>query len=411
MSQDRRSDFPLLAENPRLVYLDSAATSQKPRPVIEALRRYYEAENANIHRGIYRLAESATRRFEGVRDQVARWISASSRVEIVFTRGATEAINLVAAAWGRANLRPGDEILTTEMEHHSNLVPWQSIARATGATLRHIPVTDEGRLDLSGLDSLLTRRTKIVALTHMSNVLGTINPVAKIAEAARRVGALTLVDAAQSAPNLPLDVRALGCDFLAFSGHKMLGPTGVGVLWARRELLEAMEPYQYGGDMIESVALNLATWNELPWKFEAGTPNIGGVIAFGEALSYLEKIGMAAVREHETRLVGYALRLLGGDPRVTLYGPRDPQERGGAISFNFGDVHPHDVASILDRRGVCVRAGHHCCQPLMARYGIHGMTRASVYWYNTEQDIDALVDGLEEVDRIFGRAARAGSKP
>jgi cysteine desulfurase/selenocysteine lyase len=405
MMPDVRADFPLLAQNPELVYLDSAATSQKPRAVVDALRRYYESQNANIHRGIYRLAETATRQYEGVRDQVARWIGASSRVEVVFTRGTTESVNLVAAAWGRANLKPGDEILATEMEHHSNLVPWQAAARATGATLRHIPVTDEGRLDLSKLDSLLTPRTRLVALTHMSNVLGTINPVAKIAEAARRAGALTLVDAAQSAPNMVVDVRSLGCDFLAFSSHKMLGPTGVGVLWARRELLEAMEPYQFGGDMIESVELDRATWNELPWKFEAGTPNIGGVIAFGAALSYLERIGgPAAVREHEKRLVGYALKLLGGDPRVTLYGPRDAEERGGAISFNFAGVHPHDVATILDRRGVCVRAGHHCCQPLMARYGIHGTTRASVYLYNTERDIDALVEGLEEVERVFGAA-------
>jgi len=398
-----RGDFPLL-QTPGLVYLDSAATTQKPQVVIDALRRYYESQNANVHRGIYRLAETATRLYEGVRDQVARFIGAASRAEIVFTRGTTESINLVAASWGRANLKPGDEILSTEMEHHSNLVPWQAVAKETGAILKHIPLTDDGLLDVSSLGTLLTRRSKLVALTHMSNVLGTINPVSKIAEAARKVGARVLVDGAQSVPNLPVDVRSLGCDFLAFSSHKMLGPTGVGVLWARRDLLEAMEPVQFGGDMIETVELQQSTWNELPWKFEAGTPNIADVIAFGAAIAYLDRLGMANVREHEIRLVRHALKALGSDRRLTLYGPRVAEERGGAISFNFGEIHPHDVSTILDRRGICVRAGHHCCQPLMKRFGIHGTTRASVYAYNTEAEINALAAALDEVERIFGRA-------
>lgn len=404
-----RSDFPILSRKVhgrRLVYLDNAATTQKPRAVLDALRDYYERYNANVHRGIYRISEEATMAFERARDTVASFINARSREEVIFTRGTTESINLVAHSWGRANLGPGDEIVLSVVEHHSNLVPWFLVARATGAQIRYIELEGGTLSD----DWPISPRTKIVAVTGMSNVLGILPPVERIVKAAHDVGAVVLVDGAQLVPHLGADVQALGCDFLAFSGHKMLGPTGVGVLWGRRDLLEKMEPFLGGGDMIREVRLDGATWNDLPWKFEAGTPNVADVIAFGEAIAYLKKFGMDRVREHEKRLTAYALGKLQSDDRVVIYGPADPGQRGGVISINFGELHPHDVAQVLDRVGVAVRAGHHCCQPLMRKLGVLGTLRASFYIYNTEEDIDVLIAGLGEVEKFFGRQPRANGK-
>ena len=401
-----RADFPILRRTVHgkpLVYLDNAATSQKPRQVIEALRNYYETSNANIHRGLHVLAEEATAAYEAVREQTATFVNAPSARSVVFTRNATEAINLFTNAWGRTNLKPGDQILLTEMEHHSNLVPWQLIAKATGATLAFIPITDDGQLDLRALDQLLTPRTKVVAVTLMSNVLGTINPLEAIVRAARTRGALVLVDGAQAVPHMPVDVRALGCDALAFSSHKMLGPTGVGVLWVREDLLESMEPFLGGGEMISNVELTSSTWNEIPWKFEAGTPNIAGVIAFGEALTYLEKIGMDRVRAHEIELTTYALKRLSGIEGLTLYGPADVTQRGAAIAFNLEGLHPHDVGTVLDAEGVAIRAGHHCTKPLMRRLGVTATARASFYIYNTPEEVDLLVEAIERVKAFFNK--------
>lgn len=393
-----RKDFPILdteAHGKRLVYLDSAATSQKPRQVIDRLARFYEEENANVHRGIYELGEKATAAYEGAREACARFIRARSTRSIVFTRGTTEAINLVRFSWGRANVGEGDEILVTEMEHHSNLVPWQLLAAETGATLRHIPVNDGGTLSLDDLEDYITDRTKLVALALMSNVLGTINPVRRIADAAHAVGARVLVDAAQAVPHLPVDVGALDCDFLAFSSHKMCGPTGAGVLYAREDLLEEMEPFHGGGEMIREVWLDRATWAEIPHKFEAGTPAIAQVVGLGAAIDYLEGIGMSDIRAHEKELAGYAMERL-SNAGATIYGPSDVEDRGGVVSFNLEDVHPHDMATIVDQEGVCIRAGHHCAQPLMRRLGVAATARASMYIYNTEEDVDALIDALEK---------------
>ncbi len=404
-----RRDFPILdrkVHDKPLVYLDNAATTQKPRQVIEALVNYYSRYNANIHRGLHALAEEATAAYEAAREHTARFIGAPAAKEIVFTRNATEAINLVAHAWGRKHLTPGDRILLTEMEHHSNLVPWQLAARATGAELAFIPVTNDGHLEMTQLETLLTPRTKLVAVTLMSNVLGTINPVARIADAAHRQQALILVDGAQGVPHLPVDVRALGCDFLVFSAHKMLGPTGVGVLWAREELLEAMDPFLGGGEMISDVQLTSSTWNEVPWKFEAGTPNIADVIAFDEALRYLERIGMARVRAHEIELTAYALTRLATIDGLTLYGPRGTEDRGAAISFNLHGLHPHDVGTVLDAEGVAVRAGHHCAKPLMRRLKVSATTRASFYLYNTKEEVDRLVTAIQAVKAFFNKATR-----
>ncbi len=409
-----RLDFPILdrrVHGKPLVYLDNAATSQKPRQVIDALTAYYIRSNANIHRGIHALAEEATAAYEAVRLQVARFIHAPSERGIVFTRNTTEAINLFAHAWGRSRLKAGDQILLSEMEHHSNLVPWQLLAKATGASLAFVPVTDDGRLELGKLDALLTRRTKLVALTHMSNVLGTINPIQDIVQRAHRVGALALIDAAQSAPHLPLDVQQLGADAVAFSAHKMLGPTGVGVLWAREELLEAMEPFLGGGEMISDVQLTSSTWNEIPWKFEAGTPNIADVIAFGEALAYLGRLGMDQVQAHEQELTLYAYRRLREQPDITLYGP-DPHTtpRGGVVSFNLQGLHPHDVGTVLDAEGVAIRAGHHCAKPLMRRLGVAATARASFYIYNTLEEVDRLLEALQAVRSFFSKkTAKVGS--
>jgi cysteine desulfurase/selenocysteine lyase len=403
-----RRDFPIFARRVNgkpLVYLDSASSSQRPAVVLEALDRFYRTSNANVHRGVHTLSQEATAQMEETRAKVARFIGADDPATVVFTRNTTESINLVAHAWGRKNLRPGDEILLTEMEHHSNLVPWQLLAAAVGAKLRFIPVTKpQGELDLSGLPSLLTAKTRLLAVTHMSNVLGTINPVAELARKAHDAGALVLVDGAQSVPHLPTDVKALGCDFLAFSAHKMLGPTGVGVLWGRRELLEAMDPFLGGGDMIRTVTLESSTWNELPYKFEAGTPNYADIAAFGPALDYIESVGRDALREHEIALTGYALKALADAfPGIQLYGPTDMARRGGVVSFNLPGAHPHDVGTILDREGVAVRAGHHCCQPLMKKFDVAGTARASFYLYNDTADVDALVSGLRQVEKVFGR--------
>jgi cysteine desulfurase/selenocysteine lyase len=400
-----RRDFPLLqrsVDGKPLVYLDSAATSQKPRVVLEALQRYYEEYNANVHRGLYRIAERATLAYEEARAKVAAFIGASPE-ELIFTRGTTEAINLVAYSYGDAFVRPGDEILVTEMEHHSNLVPWQLLAQRRGARLRFVRVRPEdGTLDLDSLDRCLTERTRVVAVTHQSNVVGTINPVRDIAERAHAVGAVVLVDGAQSVPHMPVRVQDLGCDFLAFSGHKMCGPTGIGALWGRRELLEAMPPFHGGGEMIERVELETSTYKDPPHRFEAGTPNIADAIALGVAVDYLQAVGMDAVRAHEKALVRYALAQLAEVKGLRLYGPRAPELRGGAVAFSLEGVHPHDVAQVLDGEGVCVRAGHHCAQPLHRALGVAATARASVYLYNTPEDIDALVRGLERVRAFFG---------
>ncbi|HZU76442.1 MAG TPA: cysteine desulfurase, partial [Dehalococcoidia bacterium] len=363
-----RADFPILerlVHGKPLVYLDNAATSQKPRAVIQTLVEFYERHNANVHRGVHTLSQEATDLYEAVREQVARFLGAERAEEIIFTRGTTESINLVAHSWGRAQLGPGDEIVLSYLEHHSNLVPWQQVARERGAVLRFIPLDAEGRLDMEQARRLIGPRTKLVAVAQVSNVLGTVTPVRELAELAHGVGALLLVDGAQSAPHMPVDVRALGCDFFACSAHKMLGPTGVGVLYGRRRLLRGMAPYQGGGSMIARVELESSTFAPAPTRFEAGTPNVADVIAYGAALTYLQALGMAAVQEHETRLTAYALRRLAEVPGVAVYGPREARERGGVIAFNLGDYHPHDVAMVLDYEGVAVRAGHHCAQPLM----------------------------------------------
>jgi cysteine desulfurase/selenocysteine lyase len=401
---DVRKDFPLLQrelDGKRLVYLDSAATSQKPWVVLEALAEYYRTYNANVHRGLYRIAEQATLAYEEARAKVAAFVGARPE-EVIFVRGTTEGINLVAYAYGRAHVREGDEILTTEMEHHSNLVPWQILAQERGARLRILPLREDGTLDLEQLDRLLTERTRIVAVTHQSNVLGTINPIRTIVDRAHAAGAVVVVDGAQSVPHMPVNVRELGCDFLAFSGHKMCGPTGIGVLWGRLELLEAMPPFHGGGEMIERVELERSTYKSPPHRFEAGTPNIADAIALGVAVDYLRGIGMEAIRAHEKQLVRYALAQLGEVEGVRVYGPRDPEVRGGAVAFTLEGVHPHDVAQVLDSEAICVRAGHHCAQPLHRRLGVQSTTRASVYLYNTPEDVDALVRGLEKVKTFFG---------
>lgn len=399
-----RQDFPILHQEVHgrpLVYLDNAASSQKPRLVIDALDEYYCRYNANVHRGIHTLSEQATAAYEEARRKVARFINARSAKEVIWTRNTTESINLVAYSWGRANIGPGDEILLTEMEHHSNLIPWQLLAKEKNATLRFIPVTEDGSLDLDDLDKLLTRRTRLVSIVHMSNVLGTINPVAEIGRRAHAVGAKILVDGAQSVPHLPVDVQALDCDFLAFSGHKMCGPTGIGVLYGRRELLEAMPPFLGGGDMIKEVFLESASWNELPWKFEAGTPAIAQAIGVGYAVDYLNAVGMDAIHEHERELVRYALAALSQVDGLTLYGP-PAKMRGGVTTFNIPGVHPHDIATILDSEGVAIRAGHHCAQPLMRRYGVPATARASFYLYNLPEEVDVLVCGLDKAKTVFG---------
>jgi cysteine desulfurase / selenocysteine lyase len=398
-----RKDFPIFEtrmRGKRLVYLDSANTSQKPRQVIERIVEFYEHENANIHRAVYELAERSTAAYEGARAKCADFIGATSSRSIVFTRGTTESINLVRYSWARANVREGDEVLVTEMEHHSNLVPWQLLTQETGATLRHLPVDDGGMLRMDLLGDYITDRTKLVCVGLMSNVLGTINPVRKLADAIHAVGGLILVDAAQAAPHMPVDVSELDADFLAFSSHKMCGPTGAGVLYGRERLLEEMPPFHGGGEMIREVFADYSTWNEIPHKFEAGTMNVAQAVGLGAAVDYLQSLGMDSVRAHEMELTGYALDRL-DEFGAEVHGPSDVAQRGGAISFNVTDVHPHDLATIVDQEGVCIRAGHHCAQPLMRRLGVPATARASLYIYNTREDVDVLVGALEQAKGWF----------
>ncbi len=396
-----RSDFPLLAANPDLHYLDSAATSQKPRAVLDAMMQYYMHDNANPHRGAYALSARATERYHEARERVAAFVGVRDASRLIFTRGTTESLNLVATAWGRPNVGAGDEIVITGLEHHANFVPWQQLANEVGATLRICRITTDGRIDLDHLTSLVGARTKVVAFSHVSNALGTINPVAELCAIARRVGAVVVCDGAQAAPHLPLDIDRLDVDFYAFSGHKMLGPMGAGVLVGRRELLEKMPPYQTGGDMIEYVADDHSTWNVLPHKFEAGTPNVGDAVGLAAACEYLGRVGMSQVRAHEQAITMLATARLCSLPDVRVYGP-PPAQRSGVVSFTVGDIHPHDLATILDEVGVCVRAGHHCAQPLMRRLNVPATARASFYIYNSEADVDALVAGIEHAREVFG---------
>lgn len=399
-----RNDFPILSRQVHgkpLVYLDSTASSQKPQAVIDAMNQYYQGYNANVHRGVYEISEEATAAMEKARVKTARFINARQSKQVIFTRNTSESINLVAYSWGNTNIRSGDLIILTEMEHHSNLVPWQLLAQRTGARLEFVPVTDDGLLQLDIYEQLLQQQPKLVAFTHMSNVLGTINPAQQMIAQAHDAGAIVLVDAAQSVPHLPVDVQALDADFLCFSAHKMLGPTGIGVLYGKRDLLEAMPPFMGGGDMIRKVGLRSSTWNDLPWKFEAGTPAIAEAVGLGAAVEYLQALGMETVRAHEEMITAYAMAQLGTVPGLTIYGP-DASRRGGVISFTLGDIHPHDLASILDQEvGVAIRAGHHCAQPLMERYSLAATARASFYIYTTKEDVDILVQGLQKALQIF----------
>jgi len=399
-----RKDFPILSQevngNP-LVYIDSASTSQKPKPVIDTLVNYYSGYNSNIHRGIHTLSERATEAYENVRVIVANFINAPQPECIVFTHNTTEAVNCVAYGWGRKFLKSGDEILLTEMEHHSNLIPWQILSQEKGVTLRFLPITADHTLDLKKLDDLLTSRTKLVCVTQMSNVLGTINPIKMIAKAAHAIGAKIIIDGAQGVPHAGIDVQEVNCDFLAFASHKMLGPTGAGVLYGKMELLEAMDPFLTGGSMILEVWKERATWNKVPHKFEAGTPDIGEVIGFGEAVKYLQNLGMENVREHEREMTSYALEKLSEVEDLVIYGPKNPDLQGGITSFNFKDIHSHDVGTVLDQEGIAIRAGHHCAQPLMRVLQVPGTARASFYVYNQKSEIDRLVAALYKTKEIF----------
>lgn len=400
-----RADFPVLDQEVhghRLVYLDNAASTQKPRQVIETISRFYERDNANVHRGIHELSHRATEAYEGARGKVARLMGIADEAELIWTKGTTEGINLIAYTWGQQNVRAGDEILLSVMDHHSNLVPWQLLSQRTGAKLRFLDIDEQGRLDLSQLDHLLTERTRLVSIAHVSNALGTVHPVREIAAKAKAVGALMVIDGAQSAPHLPVDVPSLGADFYAFSGHKMCGPTGIGGLWGRREILEAMPPFMGGGDMIEWVELESSTYAPLPMKFEAGTPHIAGAVGLGAAADYLAEIGRDAIQAHEQHLMAYAMERMGEIPDLTILGPRDVAERSGVVSFTLGDVHPHDLATILDQSGVAIRAGHHCCQPLMRRMCLPATARASFYLYTGTDDVDRLVDALHKARGLFG---------
>ena len=399
-----RAEFPILAQevNGRpLVYLDNGATSQKPRPVIDAIRRYYESDNANVHRGLHALSERATSAYEGARDTVRTFLNAADRREIVFVRGATEGLNLVAQSWARPRLAPDDEIVITTMEHHSNIVPWQLVCRQTGARLRVAPIHDSGELDMEAFADLVNERTKVVAAAHVSNALGTVNPVREIIAIAHDVGAVAVLDGAQAAPHGAVDVRALGCDFYALSSHKCYGPTGMGVLYGRAELFEEAEPYQGGGDMIRTVSFEESTWNDLPYKFEAGTPNIAGGIGLGAAIEFMTGLGLDAIAAHERDVLEYATEAVGEMDGIRLIGTAP--EKAGILSFVVEGVHPHDVGTIVDRHGVAIRAGHHCAMPLMRRYGVPATSRASLALYNTTADIDALVESLHTVKEIFDR--------
>jgi len=401
-----RADFPVLDQQVNghpLVYFDNAATSQKPRAVLDAERRYYERDNANVHRGIHELSNRATAAYEGARARAARFINARNADEIVFTRGTTESINLVAQAWGQARVKAGDRILLTEMEHHSNLVPWQLLAERAGARLSFIPVTgDDGLLDLSRLDELLTPQVKLFAFTHVSNTLATVNPAAELCARARRLGVATLVDAAQSAGHLPLDAQAIGCDFLAFSGHKICGPTGIGVLYGRQEVLNATPPWQGGGEMISSVEYTRSTWNKVPHKFEAGTPNVAGAVGLHAAMDYLDAAGRERIFRHDQELAQHAWEQLAGLKGIRLFGPR--QGRAGLVSFLLQDIHAHDLVTFTDQCGVALRGGHHCNQPLMRKLGVESTARASFYFYNTRAEVDRFIAVLREAQRFFGCA-------
>lgn len=400
-----REQFPILHQEINghpLVYLDNAATSQKPLAVIEAVKHYYEYDNSNVHRGVHTLGSRATDAYEGAREKVARFLNAKRSQEIIFTRGTTTALNLVASSYGRANCQADDEIVITPMEHHSNLIPWQQVAKTTGATLKYIPLQEDGSVDLADVENTITEKTKIVAIAHVSNVLGVVNPVKEIAAIAHRKGAIIVIDGAQSAPHMKVDVQDIDADFYAFSGHKMCAPTGIGVLYGKKALLEKMEPIEFGGEMIDDVGLYESTWKELPWKFEGGTPIIAGAVGLGAAIDFLEGIGLDAIAQHESRLVSYALKRLREVEGLTIYGPAD--RHVGLVTFNLGDVHPHDVATVLDSKGVAVRAGHHCCQPLMRWLKASATARASFYLYNTEEEVDALISALIQTKEYFGDA-------
>ncbi|MGV4322974.1 cysteine desulfurase SufS [Bacillus mojavensis] len=398
---DIREQFPILHQQVNghdLVYLDSAATSQKPRAVIETLDKYYNQYNSNVHRGVHTLGTRATDGYEGAREKVRKFINAKSMAEIIFTKGTTTSLNMVAISYARANLKPGDEVVITYMEHHANIIPWQQAVKATGATLKYIPLQEDGTISLDDVRATVTSNTKIVAVSHVSNVLGTVNPIKEMAKIAHDNGAVIVVDGAQSAPHMKIDVQDLDCDFFALSSHKMCGPTGVGVLYGKRALLENMEPAEFGGEMIDFVGLYESTWKELPWKFEAGTPIIAGAIGLGAAIDFLEEIGFDEISRHEHKLAAYALERFRQLDGVTVYGP---EERAGLITFNLDDVHPHDVATVLDAEGIAVRAGHHCAQPLMKWLDVTATARASFYLYNTEEEIDKLVEALQKTKEYF----------
>ncbi|ARF13515.1 cysteine desulfurase [Sporosarcina ureae] len=404
LSKDIRNHFPILDQEINghpLVYLDSAATSQKPVQVIETLDRYYRFDNSNVHRGVHTLGNRATDGYEGAREKVRKFINAKSTQEVIFMRGTTTAINTVAQSYGRANVSEGDEIVITHMEHHSNIIPWQQLAKETGAVLKYIDLEEDGTLSLDKVRETITDKTKIVSIMYVSNVLGTMNPIEEITKIAHQHGAVMCVDAAQAAPHLKIDVQNLDCDFLAFSGHKMCGPTGIGVLYGKKDLLNNMEPIEFGGEMIDFVGLYESTWKELPWKFEGGTPIIAGAIGLGAAIDFLEEIGLDAIEQHEHELAGYAMDKMSEIDGLTIYGPRDPDKRAGLVTFNLDDVHPHDVATVLDMNGIAVRAGHHCAQPLMKWLQVSSTARASFYLYNTTDDVDRLVEGLRTTKEYF----------
>jgi cysteine desulfurase / selenocysteine lyase len=399
-----REMFPILNQEVNghpLVYLDSAATSQKPLPVIEALDEYYRQYNSNVHRGVHTLGTKATDGYEGAREKVRKFINASSTEEIIFTRGTTTSINTIAVSYGRANVHEGDEIVITYMEHHSNIIPWQQLAKQTGATLKYIPLQEDGTISLDDVRNTVTPKTKIVSMMHVSNVLGTINPIKEVTKIAHENGAIMVVDGAQSTPHMKVDVQDLDCDFYTFSGHKMCAPTGIGILYGKKHLLEQMEPVEFGGEMIDFVGLYESTWKELPWKFEGGTPIIAGAIGLGAAIDFLEEIGLEAIKEHEHRLAAYALEKMSTIDGITIYGPKVADKRAGLVTFNIADVHPHDVATVLDTEGIAVRAGHHCAQPLMKWLNVSATARASFYLYNTEEDIDKLVEALIKTKEYF----------
>jgi cysteine desulfurase / selenocysteine lyase len=402
--QEIRKQFPILDQEVNghpLVYLDSAATSQKPIAVIEAINDYYRKHNSNVHRGVHTLGTRATDGYEGAREKVRKFINATSTEEVIFTRGTTTSINTIAASYGRVNVEEGDEIVISHMEHHSNIIPWQQLAKEKGATLKYVPLQEDGTISIEDVRETVTPQTKIVSIMMVSNVLGTMNPIKEIAKVAHEKGAIMVVDGAQAAPHMKIDVADLDCDFFAFSGHKMAGPTGIGVLYGKKALLEAMEPVEFGGEMIDFVGLYESTWKELPWKFEGGTPIIAGAIGLGAAIDFLEQISLDEIEKHEHKLAAYALEKMSEVEGLTVFGPNDPSKRAGLVTFNIDDVHPHDVATVLDAEGIAVRAGHHCAQPLMKWLKVSATARASFYLYNTEEDIDKLVAGLVKTKEYF----------